>query len=148
MATLETWNGAITFGTTGNYRNWARTGWSTPEAGYTWMEGYQATLEFGMPTPATDPVLAAQLVAVRGKARQQMLIYLNGRFVGLFTAMSDVVERWTITIPQEYFASDFSRNLFSFACPNAMVPAEEGVGADQRRLSFAFVELALREAVA
>ena len=55
MAKVAAWNGAMTFGTGGNFRNWARTGWSRPEADITWMEGAQATLEFGMPMPETDP---------------------------------------------------------------------------------------------
>jgi hypothetical protein len=145
MAKIAAWNGAMTFGTGGNFRNWARTGWSRPEADITWMEGTQATLEFAMPAPETDPVLSVKVLPVKTNVVQQMQIYLNGRFVALLIGKNDLEELF-VPINKEYFNPDGSRNTLMFVCPNAVKPADVGAGPDQRVLSFAFIQLSLREA--
>ena len=144
MAKVAAWNGAMTFGTGGNFRNWARTGWSRPEADITWMEGAQAILEFSMPMPETDPVLALKVLPVKTNIQQQMFVYMNGRFVAFVLGKNDL-EEFFVPVNQEYFNPDGSRNTLTFVCPNAVKPSEVGAGPDQRTLSFAFITLSLRE---
>ena len=144
MSKVAAWNGAMTFGTGGNFRNWARTGWSRPEADITWMEGPQATLEFSMPMPETDPVLALKVLPVKTNVVQQMFVYVNGRFVGFLLGKNDL-EEYFVPVNREYFSSDGSRNALTFVCPYAVKPSDVGTGPDQRTLSFAFVTLSLRE---
>jgi hypothetical protein len=142
---MENWTGTVTFGSRGNYLNWAGTGWSVPEDDWTWMEGYQATLRFQALPPRVDQMLTMRAMSVTSQLRQFMDIHLNGRFVGVLVGGPNADAQSNYLVPRRFFETE-DPNLFTFTCPNATVPAEEGHGTDQRRLSFAFVTMSLREA--
>ena len=139
------WDGVVKFGVSGNFANWARSGWSGPEPNHTWMDGYQAELVFGTAPPNTDQVLAAKLLSVTSPMQQHLYVYLNGYFIGMFVARSDGSCECSSPVSRDFFGTR-NRNVLSFVCPPAIVPADEGLGADRRRLSFAFVELSLLSA--
>jgi hypothetical protein len=141
---MEGWTGTVTFGSRGNYGNWAGVGWSVPEYDWTWMDGYQATLEFRAPPPRFDQLLTVQVMPVQSQLRQFMDIYLNGRFIGILAGTPERTDQWTFPVRRKLFDLE-DPNVFAFSCPHAVIPAEEGSGADQRRLSFAFLALTLRE---
>ncbi len=142
---MDNWTGTVTFGSRGNYRNWAGTGWSVPEHDWTWMEGYQAALRFQALPPRVDQTLSVRAMPVTSQLRQFMDIHLNGRFVGVLVGTTGSTAQADYLVPRTFFEAD-EPNLLTFTCPNASVPAEEGQGTDQRRLSFAFVIISLREA--
>ena len=141
---MDNWTGTVTFGSRGNYRTWAGSGWSVPEHDWTWMEGYQATLRFTAPHPRLTQMLTLKAMPVTSRLRQFMDLHLNGRFVGIAVAAPSGIDQWSFTVPRSFFETE-EPNLFTFTCPNAVVPADEGDGTDQRRLSFAFVSVAFRE---
>jgi hypothetical protein len=141
---MDNWTGTVTFGSRGNYRNWAGVGWSVPEHDWTWMEGYQATLRFTAPRPRVDQMLAVKAMPVTSRLHQSMDIYLNGRFIGIVVATPSGTDQWSFLVPRSFFETE-EPNLVTFTSPNAVIPAEEGHGTDQRRLSFAFVSVSLRE---
>ena len=136
------WEGVVRFGVSGNFSHWARSGWSRPEPNHTWMDGYQAELEFGMAPPNSDQVLAAKLLSVTSPMQQHLYVYLNGYLIGMFVARSDGSCECSSPVSRDFFEKS-NRNVLTFVCPHAIIPADEGLGADQRRLSFAFVELSL-----
>jgi hypothetical protein len=142
MPNVVAWKGMMAFGNGGNYVDFAKSGWSTPERNITWIDGYQATLEFSMPAPDTDQMLAVTAMPVQTNVVQQMYIYLNGRLVGLATGATRMQE-FLFPINQEHFSPDGSRNTLAFVCPNAVQPAAVGAGPDQRTSSFAFSLLSL-----
>ena len=74
------------FRVAGDFANWARLGWSLPKPNHTWMDGYQAGLEFGMARPNTDQVLAAKLLSVTSPMQQHLYAHLNGYLIGMFAA--------------------------------------------------------------
>jgi hypothetical protein len=141
---MDNWTGTVTFGSRGNYRTWAGIGWSVPEHDWTWMEGYQATLRFTAPRPRLDQMLTLKAMPVTSRHRQVMDVHLNGRFVGIVVAAPGGTDQWSFMVPRSFFETE-EPNLATFTCPNAAIPAEEGHGTDQRRLSFAFVSMFLRE---
>ena len=69
--------------------------------------------------------------------QQHLYAYLNGYFIGLCEC--------SFPVNRDFFEAS-NRDILTFVCPHAIVPADEGLGADQRRLSFAFVELSLLSA--
>jgi hypothetical protein len=142
---MEGWTGTVTFGSGGNYRNWAGVGWSIPEHDWTWMDGYQATLRFRSLPPDFDRQLTVRVMPVHSQFRQFMNIYLNGRFVGVLSGTPERIEEWTFPVPKRFFEMAHGNDVV-FSCPNAIIPAAEGRGIDQRRLSFAFLALMLHEA--
>jgi hypothetical protein len=98
-----------------------------------------------MAPPNTDQVLAAKLLSVRSPMQQHLYAFLNGYFIGMFAAQSDGLCECSFPVNLDFFKAS-NRNVLTFVCPHAIVPADEGLGADQRRLSFAFVELSLLSA--
>src|SRR4051794_37342858 len=109
---LAGWNGVMTFGASGNFRAWARSGWARPEGNITWMEGHEATIEFTMPKPDADQVLKAKLLSVKSRAPQQMYVYLNGYCAGIFTASSDGLNECVVQADRDFFSdADDSRNM-------------------------------------
>jgi hypothetical protein len=136
------WEGVARFGVSGNFAKWARSGWSRPEPNHTWIDGYEAALEFGMAAPGADQVLAAKLLSVTSPMQQHLYAYLNGYLIGMLVARSDGLCECSFPVNHDFFEAA-NRNVLTFVCPHAVVPADEGLGADQRRLSFAFVELSL-----
>jgi hypothetical protein len=130
------------FGRGGNYLSWARSGWSRPETDITWIDGYQAILEFAMPAPEVDQILGVVAMPLRSGGTHRMFIHFNGRFVGLI-ARQRGLEESLFLVNREYFSPDGSRNTLAFACPDAVKPADIALGPDQRTLSFAFNMLSL-----
>jgi hypothetical protein len=142
MSNVASWNGTMVFGIGGNFQNWATTGWSAPEAGITWIDGYQATLEFAMPAPQADQTLELAVLPVDVHIVQHMYTYLNGLFLG-FVVGKRGLQEFTVTINQEFFRPDGLRNTLTFVCPKAVRPRDLGAGLDRRILSFAFSLLSL-----
>src|SRR5690348_13514999 len=118
------WEGVVRFGLSGNFANWARSGWSRPEPNHTWMDGYQAGLEFGMARPSTDQVLAAKLLSVTSPMQQHLYTYLNGYWIGMFAARSDGLCECSFPVNCDFFEAS-NRNVLTFVCPHAIVPADE-----------------------
>jgi hypothetical protein len=135
----------MTFGRGGNYLTWARSGWSTPGSDITWIDGYQATLEFAMPAPEVDQLLGIVAIPLQSSVTQRMLVYFNGFFVGLIVRQIGMEES-LFPIAREYWNPGRSRNTLVFVCPNAIKPADVGEGPDQRTLSFALSLLSLYSA--
>jgi hypothetical protein len=142
MSNVASWNGTMVFGIGGNFQNWATTGWSAPEVGITWIDGYQAALEFTMPAPEADQTLELAVLPVDVPIVQHMYTYLNGFFLGLVVGKKGLQE-FTVTINQEFFRPDGLRNTLAFVCPKAVRPRDLGAGLDRRILSFAFSLLSL-----
>ncbi len=142
MSSVASWNGTMVFGVGGNFQNWATTGWSAPEVGITWIDGYQATLEFAMPAPEADQTLELAVLPVDVHIVQHMYTYLNGLFLG-FVVGKKGLQEFSVTVSQEFFRPDGSRNTLTFVCPKAVKPRDLGAGLDRRTLSFAFSLLSL-----
>jgi hypothetical protein len=135
------------FGTSGNYSAWAGRGWSAPEAEFTWMEDFEATLEFATPVKDTDMVLAAKLLPLGANVLQKVHVFLNGYHLG-FRAPRINTDVFEFKLPvARHLLNDADRsNVLAFVCADAVVPEEVGLGPDQRRLSFAFMQLWFVEA--
>src|SRR5262249_9160662 len=79
-----------------------------------------------------------------GSVKQQLYIFLNGRFVDLWSPATKEFCEYSTLIRKSYFstAKDGS-NLLTFVAPNALSPTEAGKGPDRRKLSVAFMEFTL-----
>jgi hypothetical protein len=147
MAQLLVSGRPVTFGTAGNYKEWAETGWSQdqdqPEI--TWMDGLTAGLEFMMPVPSVDLLMSARLMPfVAGGLKQYLQIYLNGLFVDLWAPAANEFREYSTLIKKSYFAKE-TLNTVTFVAPHATSPEEAKISPDRRRLSFAFMQLSLQD---
>jgi hypothetical protein len=137
----------IRFGTAGNYKGWAVLGWSEDpdQAEITWMDGPVAGLEFVTPAPLIDLQMSIKLAPFDGgNVKQQLYIFLNGLFVDLWSPMAKGFREYSTLIRRSYFSTaKDATNLLNFVAPNAISPTEAGKGPDQRKLSFAFMDLTL-----
>jgi hypothetical protein len=140
----------ITFGTAGNYKAYAVTGWSqdVDQNDSTWLEGHVASLQFMFPILSTDCLLKATLLPLQStKSRQQLLIYLNGLFVDLLVPLSQTIQESSSILRKEYFATNKDAiNTITFVAPNAVSPLQEGLSQDQRTLSFCFMQITIQDA--
>ena len=138
----------ITFGTEGNYRTWAAHGWSQDkdQSDVTWMDGHVASLEFMMQAPTANLLMVARIMpfAIERLKQQQLQIYLNGLFVDLWTSAAKEFQEYSALIRMSFFSKD-SANLLAIMAPDAVSPAEVGLGPDQRTLSFAFMQVTLHD---
>jgi len=137
----------ITFGTEGNYGSWAVHGWSQDkdQSDITWLDGHVASLEFVMAVPPTDLLLVVRMMplSIEGPRQQQLYIYLNGLFVDLWTPAAKEFREYSTLLRKTFFSKE-SINLLTLAAPNAISPAESGLGPDQRTLSFAIMQVRLQ----
>lgn len=133
----------IRFGTEGNFLTFGPRGFEGRDsATHTWTNGFVASLQLRI-LPLVD---AAQLsidadpfVAADKLPFQTMNIYINGLWIGFTRA--ERTELLTVPLPPTYVAP--GENVLAFAMPNATRPREIGMGDDERRLGFAFHQIAL-----
>jgi hypothetical protein len=133
----------VTFGTAGNYKDWAVSGWSQDQdqTDFTWMDGFAAALEFMMQVPSTDLLMTARLMPFDGKGvKQHVQIFLNGRFVEFWAPSASEFLDYSTIVRRAYFLKD-AANTLTFVAPHAISPAELNLSLDQRRLSLAFMQL-------
>jgi hypothetical protein len=139
---------AITFGKMGNYATWAVQGWSQGEdqRDVTWMDGKVAALEFLMPAPATNMLLIIRMMplALEGTVQQNLQIFFNGLFVDFWTATEPQFREYSTLLRKNFFSKDPS-NLLTLVAPNALSPAQAGLGLDKRMLSFAFMQIQFQD---
>ncbi len=142
---LLTIGSEIHFGTGGNCIHWLANGWSqdTDQQQFTWMDGNVAALEFLMAPPSEDLLFSLKLMPfVGGPQIQQLLVFLNGCFIDLLTPSAQEFRDYYVVVRKAYFsASKDAPNSIAFAAPNAVSPLAAGLGQDQRKLSFAFMQL-------
>lgn len=137
----------VTFGTAGNYKDWAISGWSQDQdqTDITWMDGFTAGLEFMMQVPSTDLLMTARLMPFEGGgSRQYVQIFLNGLFVEFWAPLAGEFREYSTIIRKSYFSKEATNTLI-FVAPHAISPAEAKLSLDQRRLSFAFMQLSLQD---
>jgi len=138
----------VTFGTEGNFRTWAGPGWSQDKDknNFTWMEGHVAWLEFEMAVPTIDLMMVARMspFVIDEPNRQQLYIYLNGLFVDLWIPIAKESLDYSTPIRKSFFSKD-SANLLALVAPSAISPAKARLGPDQRALSFAFMQITLKD---
>jgi hypothetical protein len=76
----------IRFGMDGNARDYQIGGWSAPEAGFTWSEGTQSSLEMGLPPDwprDADTLVELELHPFMGGApRPRLAVFANGWEIG------------------------------------------------------------------
>lgn len=142
------WGKAIRFGRGENGGRYQEEGWSRPQEGMTWATGPRATLAFHLP-----PVKGPLLLQVRaypflppGRSRgQRVQVLVNGRNVGQWILDEPSFREHRLQVGKEaWLNSRINRVTFEF--PDAVAPADVGVGPDKRRLGLAFMSLTLEPA--
>lgn len=131
---------SIVFGRNGNYMSFQPEGFGSEDSsGYTWNDGYSASLKFQVVAPVdrisinVDPYIAERV------SSQDLFIYLNGLWIGFSRVrQADVLQ---CPIGPRYVVP--GQNVLAFVMPNATSPKEIGLGSDLRRLGFAFREIAV-----
>lgn len=133
---------SIQFGKNGNYLAFDPEGFSNENAvGYTWNDGFTASLQFQTPAPIDAGVLSvtSNPFITDGLASQDLSVYLNGLWIG-FGRMSQPTTI-SCTIGPRYIVP--GQNILAFVMPNATTPHSIGAGGDMRRLALAFQEIVL-----
>jgi hypothetical protein len=131
----------VRFGTGGNAAPYQQSGWSVPEAGYTWTDGGEARLVLPLREPASLrlDLSLTPLVDDRKRRRQRIVVKANDRRVDAWAA--GAAGQFTATIPKELL-SGAVLNL-DFELPDATSPSALGRSSDARVLAAAFHTLTL-----
>ena len=142
---LLKFNEPIQFGSSGNLRDYADGGWSLGEdsADFNWTEDIEARLQFNaMATSggvnlhiAGFPFLADGRVAF-----QRVWVHLNGMYCGMF----NVADRFEKVLPIRGAWLEQRSNVLAISLPNAVSPAQLGMGADRRLLGIGVQTVSLR----
>jgi hypothetical protein len=131
--------GPITFGTSGNAIAAQQEGWSPPEDGFTWTNGWTSGLTLSVPACAGTLTLEVRVMpALLGGRTQQRVEVLEGdRIAGVWqVAAAGAFEVPLTSAPVERLAK------IRFLLPDAVVPADvKPEFGDTRRLGLAFSSL-------
>jgi hypothetical protein len=128
----------ILFGQQGDYRTFAPFGFAEePGADQTWSDGFVAGLQFLLSPARHRPLIrieADPYVVPPALPRQDLSVYLNGRWIGFARAAETVA----LDCPFDNHYLSPRDNRLSFVMPDAARPHDLGQGPDLRRLGFAF----------
>jgi hypothetical protein len=136
----------IRFGSQGNYLTFAPQGFSADEhTDQTWNDGFVTSLQVRILAIADDTrlrITLAPYVVAEKVPFQTLDLYINGLWIAFLRAQ--VAERLLVELPGAYISP--TANRLSFVMRNATRPSEIADGSDERRLAFAFREIALLRA--
>ena len=110
-------------------------GWHDPENDFTWISGYEATIEMYVRSPRQSYTFSIEVVPNGvSKQAQTLEIFFNRQRLGF----AEVAHRMTVSVevPREVFTSRIS--LINLHCRNAVIGTEFG-SSDNRRLGIAVV---------
>lgn len=130
MYTLGT---KIIFGKDGTSDKFLMTGWSYPEDGSTWTEGYKSVL--GIPTTKTDSDLNLTITAIQFTTQQRVYVTVNDYQIGEWCFNGSNVQEKSIIIPHETLNDRVQ--YITFDLPDAKSPKNLGLSEDGRTLALA-----------
>jgi len=137
----------INFASGGNGASYELDGWSVPEPGGSWTLGSRAELRMRLePTPATSLQMKCDVFAftppIRPKFVAQVLV--NGSRVGEWSFGADSPSgARSMVIPSHLLTGETLNVTFELSDPRS--PAELGVSADERPLSFSLQKFVLEK---
>jgi hypothetical protein len=138
----------ISFGSSGNAKNYFLSGWSTPEKDFTWIVGKEgASLAIPIPPLKGEALtLSAKMFPhiIPGKLKKQTVeILINGQKAGQWDFTQPGNAEKTLLIPKALLTN---QNLVvSFITPYAARPKDFGANEDPRTIGVAFYTLKLAE---
>ncbi|HSI50739.1 MAG TPA: hypothetical protein VLA61_20915 [Ideonella sp.] len=142
---LLRFNEPIRFGSDGNVRDYALSGWSLDEgnASLSWTQALEAKLEFT--AQATTSPITLHLAGIpflgNGKlSRQQVWVHLNGLYCGMF----DAADNFDVTMPIRHSWLEPRHNVLVLTMPLSASPEQLELGADRRRLGVAMQSITLQ----
>ncbi len=142
-------NENILFGSTGNAKNYLQEGWAESEETSCWLVGHKAVMNFQLTADEVPRRLRAVvypflLAPQLRRQRLQLLTSDQGRPMEITVTSSDGPTEfiWDLPAPAQPPQGPHCLSL-TFVCPDATSPAHLGASRDLRKLSFAFLELAL-----
>ena len=121
-------------------RNCIVSGFSVNEGKFTWTSGYDAEMVFELPEPATGEL---ELVTEHGafNGEQTVEVWVNEEHVDTYYAIGEGV--YSIIIPD--YVLEGTELRLKLHLPNAISPAEAGLGDDTRRLALSMRSIVIRE---
>jgi hypothetical protein len=133
----------ISFGSSGNAKDYFPAGWSTPENDFTWIIGKEgASLTIPVSSlKGEDLTLSAKLFPhiIPGKLKKQTVeILINGQKAGKWEFTKPGNAEKTLLIPKALVTD--RKLALAFVTPDAAKPSDFG-GIDKRILSVAFYNL-------
>jgi hypothetical protein len=140
------WGEVLKFGSENDLKPLQSSGWAVPEAGFTWNDGTRATVDLliGRPTDKSVTLQAFLKPFLAGTRKEQRVrVIANGEPVDEWNLRIDDFQAVITTIPAKLLKQPVVRLVFE--TPDAVSPAELGVGVDERRLAIALATLRLTE---
>jgi len=118
-------------------------GWAMPEASFTWSNAGEATIDLPTPTIPGDYILhircSPYAVADLNKT-QRVVLTINGKEIGTMRLSEIAVLDCDLPWPM---IADREKIRLAFQFPDAVRPAELGLGGDERLLSIAVRSVSL-----
>ena len=130
------WSKLLTFSRSGDATPYLGPGWGEPEAGQTWTDGINASLQMRVTPPASDValVLSCTPFLAEGKIpHQELTVFVN--FLRVGCVLVGGPREIEVNIPKWVFKE--TQLHIDFYLPNAASPKTLGIGSDARRLGLA-----------
>jgi hypothetical protein len=142
------WGEHIQFTRSGNGKSHLAQGWGRPEIEYTWTDGKRASLVLNIDPPPWPVVLRAEVLPylVLGKVKEQKVrILVNRQVAGEWVFNTPDIQEKTLAFSAALL-NGFDHTVITFEFPDAISPANLGIGPDKRELGLAFFWLSLSPA--
>jgi hypothetical protein len=131
----------------GNAQIYQAFGWSGPENGYTWTDGYQASLGFHIENTTSDLKMIVNASPYLGGVtldKQHVKILANSQEIGEWIFDKTGVQEKTITIQQNVLLNNETQNV-TFVLPDAISPKKLGQSDDTRNLALAVQSITIEK---
>lgn len=145
---LYKWEEEITFGREGNAEQYQGGGWSGPEDGFTWTDGFSATLALPVSESEFDielTVYSSPFLREDKHNLQRVFVFANGQKVDEWIFTERGSQEKKAYIPNDLL--DGQMLYITFELPDAASPAELGISEDPRKLSMAVSSVVLSEVI-
>ena len=147
-AALYTLGERIGFGRSGGAEKYIREGWGNPEETSCWMVGPKAVIEMEL-QPGSEPshvrVTVYPFLVAPALPRQRIRLSANGREIAPHVTIIERAEPTTIeySLPSDLMGRTHHLSL-TLHSPDATAPKSFGTSPDERKLSFAIMNLIIQ----
>lgn len=125
----------LTFGTAGSSNAALRDGWSHIEPWGVWSDGPSAVMEIPVGALSTTLQITANSLTSPSHPRQRVIVHINGSKAAQQLSLQGS-QSFSLHLP----ANHHGKVTISFEFPDAISPAELGMGGDSRKLAIGVIK--------
>jgi SAM-dependent methyltransferase len=136
----------LIFSKDGNGVQYLKTGWSSSETNYTWSSSKKATIELPFESLPQNDINLKMKFSVYLKQNvldsQSVKIFINDQKMDEMSIKDSKIVDYVLKIPKSIFENNNTLSI-TFELPDAFVPAQHGIGSDNRALGLCLRNLVI-----